>query len=70
MLTNSTVGAYLDTWLAGKHALKPSTQEHYGDCRRLYIRPHLGHPSGCETFAHTISTASTQRSPSGNATNH
>jgi integrase len=38
-----TVGQYLDDWLAGKHALKPSTQAHYADAIRLYLKPHIGH---------------------------
>jgi integrase len=37
-----TVGAYLDTWLQGKHGLKPSTKENYRAAVELYIRPHLG----------------------------
>ena len=37
-----TVGEYLDSWLVGKLALKPSTKAHYADAVRLYLRPHLG----------------------------
>ncbi|NHC47127.1 tyrosine-type recombinase/integrase [Motilibacter aurantiacus] len=37
-----TTREYLETWLAGKAALKPSTAAHYQDALRLYLLPHLG----------------------------
>jgi integrase len=37
-----TVGEYLDSWLQGKHALKPSTRSHYRASIDLYLKPHLG----------------------------
>lgn len=37
-----TVGAYLDSWIEGKLALKPSTRSHYSDAIRLYLKPQLG----------------------------
>ncbi len=37
-----TVGEYLQTWLAGKHALRPKTVSLYRDLVRLYLEPHLG----------------------------
>ncbi len=37
-----TVGEYLDTWLTGKHALKPKTIALYQDMANNYLIPHLG----------------------------
>jgi len=37
-----TVGEYLDTWLTGKHALKPKTISLYRDMANNYLIPHLG----------------------------
>jgi len=37
-----TVGEYLDTWLTGKHALKPKTIALYQDMAINYLIPHLG----------------------------
>lgn len=37
-----TVGEYLQTWLAGKHALKPKTVALYRDLADNYLIPHLG----------------------------
>jgi len=37
-----TVGEYLDTWLTGKHALKPKTIALYRDIADNYLIPHLG----------------------------
>jgi Phage integrase, N-terminal SAM-like domain len=37
-----TVGDYLETWMAGKHALKPKTRALYGDFIRNYLLPNLG----------------------------
>jgi integrase len=49
-----TVGEYLDSWLAGKHSLKPSTRAHYSDAIRLYLKPHIGHIQLRELRAHHI----------------
>ena len=49
-----TVGEYLETWLSGKHALKPSTQHHYRDALRLYLIPHLGHIRLLDLRAHHL----------------
>lgn len=49
-----TVSAYLDSWLAGKHSLKPSTRAHYGDAIRLYLKPHIGHIQLRELRPHHI----------------
>jgi integrase len=38
-----TVGAYLDTWLAGKRRLKPMTARSYATHIRLYLKPGIGH---------------------------
>lgn len=37
-----TVGEYLETWLASKHALRPKTADLYGSLARNYLIPHLG----------------------------
>jgi integrase len=37
-----TVGEYLETWLAGKHALKPKTMSLDRDFTTNYLVPHLG----------------------------
>jgi len=37
-----TVGEYLETWLTGKHALKPKTVELYRTLTDNYLVPHLG----------------------------
>ncbi|MCK9876977.1 site-specific integrase [Frankia sp. Ag45/Mut15] len=37
-----TVGEYLDTWLAGKRRLRPTTRNGYESNIRLYLRPMLG----------------------------
>jgi len=37
-----TVAEYLDTWLTGKHALKPKTVELYRTLADNYLVPHLG----------------------------
>jgi integrase len=41
-VSSVTVGAYLETWLRAKHALKPTTVALYGDLMRNYLVPHLG----------------------------
>ncbi len=38
-----TTGAYLEQWLAGKRALRPSTKKSYREHLTLYLVPHLGH---------------------------
>jgi integrase len=37
-----TVGAYLDSWLDSRRALKPKTRTLYADAIRHYLKPHLG----------------------------
>lgn len=37
-----TVAEYLDSWLAGKHALRPSTQRAYESHIRTYLTPLIG----------------------------
>lgn len=37
-----TLAAYLASWLAGKHSLRPSTQTSYAGHIRMYLVPHLG----------------------------
>lgn len=49
-----TVGEYLDAWITGKHALKPSTRSHYADAIRLYLQPHVGHLQLLELRAHHL----------------
>ena len=38
-----TVGSYLEQWLDGKRALRPSTRKSYREHLDLYLLPHLGH---------------------------
>jgi integrase len=49
-----TVAEYLNGWLAGKHALKPSTAAHYRDALDLYLLPHLGPLRLLELRAHHL----------------
>jgi integrase len=49
-----TVGEYLETWLAGKHALKPKTMALYQDLTRLYLVPNLGGIRLLELRAHHL----------------
>jgi hypothetical protein len=41
--TRTTVGDYLDIWIAGKRRLKASTRRSYTEHIELYLRPVLGH---------------------------
>lgn len=49
-----TVGDYLATWITGKQALKRSTQSHYRDAIRLYLRPNLGEIPLIDLRAHHL----------------
>lgn len=49
-----TIGEYLDTWLIGKHSLKPKTVSVYRDAIELYLRPHLGDIRLLELRAHHL----------------
>jgi len=49
-----TVGQYLDSWLTGKHSLKPKTVSVYRDAIELYLRPHLGAVRLLELRAHHL----------------
>lgn len=53
-VTDLTVGAYLDAWLTGKHALKPKTVALYDNMTRNYLRPHLGEIRLLELRAHHL----------------
>lgn len=49
-----TVGEYLETWLTGKHALKPKTMSLYRDFITNYLVPNLGHIRLLELRAHHL----------------
>jgi integrase len=49
-----TVAEYLNTWLTGKHALKPKTVALYSDISRNYLFPHLGAIRLLELRAHHL----------------
>ena len=49
-----TVGGYLETWLAGKHALKPKTMALYRDFTTNYLVPNLGEIRLLELRAHHL----------------
>jgi len=49
-----TVGEYLETWLAGKHALKPKTMALYRDFTTNYLVPNLGEIRLLELRAHHL----------------
>jgi hypothetical protein len=49
-----TVGEYLETWLAGKHALKPKTMALYRDFTTNYLVPNLGEVRRLELRAHHL----------------
>jgi integrase len=49
-----TVGDYLETWLAGKHALKPKTMSLYRDFTTNYLVPNLGEIRLLELRAHHL----------------
>jgi integrase len=51
---NMTVGEYLESWLAGKHALKPKTVALYRDAIDLYLVPHLGNIGLLKLRAHHL----------------
>jgi len=53
-ITDTTVGQYLDRWLQGKHALRPSTRASYADHVETYIKPHLGHVELLQLRAHHL----------------
>jgi len=53
-VTDVTVGAYLNTWLTGKHALKPKTVALYADMSTNYLVPHLGNIRLLELRAHHL----------------
>lgn len=53
-VTSVTVREYLDTWLAGKHALKPTTMALYRDLTANYLVPHLGEVRLMELRAHHL----------------
>jgi len=53
-VTDLTVGDYLDTWLTGKHALKPKTVALYADMAKNYLIPHLGDVRLLELRAHHL----------------
>ena len=52
--TSLTVGEYLETWLTGKHALKPKTTSLYRDFITNYLEPNLGHIRLLELRAHHL----------------
>lgn len=49
-----TVGEYLETWLTGKHALKPKTMSLYRDFTTNYLVPNLGDVRLLELRAHHL----------------
>jgi integrase len=49
-----TVGDYLDTWLAGKQALKQATLANYRDLSDGYLKPHLASIPLLELRAHHL----------------
>jgi integrase len=51
---STTVGEYLETWLAGKHALKPKTVALYRAAIDHYLAPHLGNIGLLELRAHHL----------------
>jgi integrase len=53
-VTSLTVGEYLETWLTGKHALKPKTMALYRDFSTNYLVPNLGHVRLLELRAHHL----------------
>lgn len=63
-VTKLTVADYLETWLTGKHALKPKTVSLYRDFTTNYLVPPWAR-SGCSSCARITWTACTPTSPSG-----
>jgi integrase len=53
-LTSLTVHEYLETWLASKHALKPTTKTLYAEFTANYLTPHLGRIRLLELRAHHL----------------
>ena len=53
-VTSLTVGEYLETWLTGKHALKPKTMSLYRDFTTNYLVPNLGDVRLLELRAHHL----------------
>jgi hypothetical protein len=53
-LTSLTVQEYLETWLASKHALKPTTMTLYTEFTTNYLVPHLGQVRLLELRAHHL----------------
>lgn len=53
-VTSLTVGEYLETWLTGKHALKPKTVALYRDFTTNYLVPNLGEVRLLELRAHHL----------------
>lgn len=53
-VTSLTVGEYLETWLTGKHALKPKTTALYRDMTDNYLVPNLGKVRLLELRAHHL----------------
>ena len=49
-----TLSAYLDSWLTGKHALKPKTVASYRNLLDLYVIPRVGHIQLQELRAHHL----------------
>jgi integrase len=53
-VTSLTVGEYLESWLTGKHALKPKTMALYRDFTTNYLVPNLGDVRLLELRAHHL----------------
>jgi integrase len=53
-VTNLTVAEYLETWLTGKHALKPKTVSLYRDFTTNYLVPNLGEIRLLQLRAHHL----------------
>ena len=53
-ITSLAVGEYLETWLTGKHALKPKTVALYRDFTTNYLVPNLGEVRLLELRAHHL----------------
>lgn len=65
-LTSLTVQEYLETWLASKHALKPTTMTLYTEFTTNYLTPHLG-GYDCSSCARITWTGCTRPSRWGEA---
>jgi integrase len=53
-VTAVTVDEYLETWLDGKHALRPKTASLYRDMTTNYLIPNIGHLRLLELRAHHL----------------